>query len=203
MSTQSNTQERLYLDDPLYRDLGLLDIFVGLGVLFASLFLAAQMPWLVAVLPISLGPAFYGAQRTLVANRIREPRPRAVDRDRTGRLLVLLTVLGLLSLLLGVVTALGWSAGTLPGWLEAHRAALPAIGFGLPVTLALALTGAVLRIARCYAYALVSALLFVCGYLIGWAVWWSLAGVGAAIAIGGVVALARTFDQHPRASPRR
>jgi hypothetical protein len=191
------------MQDLRYQHQGLLDIFVGLGVLFAGLFLAAELPWLVAVLPTSLGPAFYGAQRMLVANRVHEPRPPALARKRRGRLLVLLTVLGLLSLLLAAVALWGWSAGTLPGWLETHRAALPAVGLGLPVALALALTGAVLRIARCYAYALVAAVLFACGYLIGWAVWWSLIGVGAAIAIGGVVSLARFLDQHPRASLRR
>ena len=196
MSTHPYTQEHTRPSQLPDHGNGLLDIFVGLGVLFAGLSLAVQMPWLTAILPLWLAPACFGARRRLIATRTTELRSSAASQDRTNRLLILLAAVG--PLLLAIVAAWGWTLDTLPGWLEAHRAALPAIGLGLPVVLALALTAAVKGIARYYAYAMVAAVLFAAGYLIDWAVWWSVIGVGATVALGGTASLALFFNRQPR-----
>jgi len=203
MSAHSNAQERQHVHSPLYHDDGLLDIFAGLGIVLAGLFLAADMPWLVAILPTSLGPAWYAAQKALVASRVPSPRAEAVPHKRVTWLLLLLAILGVLALLLGIGAALGWELGTLPAWLRARPAALPAIGLGLPRTLALALAGAALRCARYYAYAVLAAAAFAGGYLAGWAVWWSVAVAGTVIAAGGLVSLKLFLQAHPGTGPQR
>jgi hypothetical protein len=201
VSAHSNAQDRQRAAYPLYHDDGLLDVFAGLGIVFAGLFFAAGMPWLVAVLPTSLGPAWYAAQKALVASRIPSPRAEAVSPKRVGRLLVLLAILGILSLLLGLGAVLGWKLGALPAWLRGRPAALPAIGLGLPTALALALSGALLRIARYYTYAALAAAAFAGSYVADWAAWWPVVIVGGLLAAGGVVSLISFVCQHPTTGP--
>lgn len=203
MSIHPSTQERPRLDGLLYPDSGLLDIFVGLGILFAGLFLAAQMPWLVAILPTSLGPAWYAARRALIAPRITVSQGETVSPSRVNWLLALLVALGVLSLLLAIAATLAWDRDALPGWLYARPVLLPTVGFGLPIVLALALASLVLRIARYRAYAVLAVVVFVGGYLIGWAGWQSVAVTGTVVTAGGLVSLKFFLDAHPRASPRR
>jgi hypothetical protein len=198
VSIYSNAQESERQAYLFYNGDGLLDIFAGLGILFAGLFLMAGLPWLVAIFPTSLGPAWYGAKKAITAPRVAGVSLPAGAQRQVTRALAALALVGVLALLLGIAAAVGVSRDALPPWLLARPALVPAMGFGLPLILGLLAAAAVLGTARYSLYALVTALIFGAGYLLAWEVWWSLVAAGAAIALGGVTRLFLFLYEHPR-----
>jgi hypothetical protein len=197
VTRDSSTREREHRAYLFYHGDGILDIMVGVGILFAGLCLVAGLPWLVAVLPTTLVPVWRSAKRSITAPRATPVDVPVASQGCATRSLVILAILGMLCLGLGALVALGVSRDAMPSRLLAQIATLPDAAFGLPMIVGLAGVAVAMRIPRYFLYAALTAGAFAVGYLLSWVLWWSLVMAGAAVTLGGAVTLILFLRTHP------
>jgi hypothetical protein len=178
----------------LFHKDGLLDIFIGLGVLLTGAALWAEMVWMAGVWVAIFVPLWISARKSITYRRGTDVQPSGQGNFRFA--LVMSAALGVL--LLGVMVALTFFAGfeRLPAFrsfLDAYIHLL--VGLGLAGFLAV--TAAIMHLPRFYAYAALALAVFSIGHLAGWLFWMSLTLAGGLICLGGIVILGRFLQAHP------
>jgi len=174
---------------------GLLDIFIGLGILFAGLFLWTGLVWMVAIFIPTLLPSFQAARRNFLENRI---GIQALDSHRqvpAQKLQLAMTMMFVVLLLVGIgmLFAFGFMSGSLNEWLRQYFL----LAFGLIVAGVWLFAGAVLKLKRFYLYALFTFAALTTAQYTVLPFWLAMALLGGVITCVGLLVLIRFLQQHP------
>ena len=178
----------------LYHRDGLLDIFMGLGVLLAGAALWADMAWMAGVWVAIFVPLWISARKTITYQRVPEADLSPDDNRRYQ--LVLSVAVGLL--VLGVLTGLFFALGfAQPSALRSFLDRYIHLLMGAGLAGFLMLVAAVLHLPRYYAYAALTALIYIIGHFTGWQFWISMSLAGGLVSLSGFVVLGRFLWAHP------
>jgi hypothetical protein len=172
---------------------GLLDIFVGLGILTFGIGVAADLAWLAVMCPLFITPLWRCCR-----GRIAPPRTKGVSllqsEDVERRLeIAALTAVAAMALATLAGVALFWAFVTnhislgLQTWLERY---LLLVG-GLAGSLVVGLVAVLSRMRRFFLYAVLMACVFAMGYKFSASAALSLASVGVMICLLGLMVLVR------------
>ena len=105
MNTDMHFQSKDSAGTQAFHGDGLLDIFLGTGVLIATAAMLAEMPWLAGIFPATFVPIWRDARKKMTTPRlIRYAIPTGSGR-RAMMLISGVTLAGVISLGLGVVAA--------------------------------------------------------------------------------------------------
>jgi hypothetical protein len=190
-NTKLETDRRYFLE---YRD-GMVDIFIGLGILFAGLFLVSDMPWMAGIfIPLFL-PSWKAARE-----RLHRRRSLLLENDPFSRAQgqkVLLSI----TLLIGTLVLVGIGALLAPGllsvpameWLRAYFL----VGLGGIFAIVWAIAALVLKVSRFNLYAIFTFVLLAMAQFTNLPFWASLAIAGGSIMLAGMVVLLRFIQEHP------
>ena len=181
-----------------YHEDGLLDLLLGLAVLLAGVYAAVDLDiplgaaWVVLWLPIWLS-----AKRSITARRapnveISEERYAGMMRAAAFAVITLVLLVFAGSLLL-----LGQSGGLVPSWFLTGLREHLTVVLGLVGALVMAIAGWLSGLNRLYAYALLTAVVFVGSYLLQAPAGLAVAAVGGAVMLWGLVMLSRFVRSHP------
>jgi hypothetical protein len=181
-----------------YHEDGLLDLLIGLAVLPAGVYALVDLDiplgalWLVLWLPVWLS-----AKKSITARRA--PGVEVSQRQYVGMMRAAVFVVTALVLLVFAVLVVLWgrNAGFLTEGLLAALAQYLMVGLGLSGALILSVAAWLSGLARLYAYAVLTALAFVGGYLIGASFALALTVVAAVVSVWGAVLLVRFVKTHP------
>ena len=186
-------EQRAY--QTLWED-GLIDLFVGAGVLGIGVSWITGYPVFGAVLPAMLVPMWQAARK-----RIAEPRsgyvefsPRRKGRERRGLGILLLVGSLMLTLAIALFAIARHGAQAFEGITPVVIPALPAALLALGA----ALVGAIVGIHRFLAYAVLLLITGAVGTALAAEPGWHMVASGAAIAAVGVVRLASFLRRYPR-----
>jgi MFS family permease len=187
----------------LFHGDGLLDIFVGLGILLFGAGMLVEMPWLVAVFPATLWPVWQDIKKSLTAPRLERAGVAPTPETEQNKRLAMMSVIGVLVLSLGVGVSFFMIMGAAPSaaqvWLRQHFA----VAFGVFLAVMIGTVGRVFRAGRYYAYAAVILASFA-------AAQWSSLSLpiatvisGAAILLAGLGVLIRFVRMYPAQGENR
>ena len=197
-SVQTNPQED-YLH---YHNDGLLDIFIGLGILVVGLGMLTDIYYVfIAILPAIMIPVWRDAKKRYTAPRMKTIHFPEADRiaRRTMALLTGLLMAGMLVFLAGAMVALfgSHSNGLLPVWMQAFLK--DNFGYLLGAFGALVLTSiAVLyKLKRYFVYAALTLAIFTITSALMAPFWLTIASTGITIALFGLVVLLRFKQEYP------
>ncbi|MFC1996434.1 hypothetical protein ACFLXI_02355 [Chloroflexota bacterium] len=193
MSTlASNKSESQYV---LYNKDGLLDIFIGLGIFFAGLFLWTEMVWMAGVfIPIFL-PSFKAARKRFLLSRIGSLDQDQQQQGQAQKLIfsgaLLLGVILLVGI--GLFFAFGFMSGAVNEWLRQYFLLIIGIIFATVWVFA----GVLLRINRYYLYAVFTIIAMFVAQFTAIPFWSTLAVLGGLITLVGLFILIRFLQQNP------
>ncbi len=192
MSTIS--QEELSRKYYFYHHDGLLDIFIGLGVLLAGAGFLAGMPWMGGIWAAIMLPVWASARKAVTYRRAGDVQPRRGERARMWLLMSVLVGVLALGVLTSSVFVLGsGSQPALCAFLDSYFNL--ALGAGLAICPLL--IAAILGLPRYYAYALLTLAVFAAGQPLDWPFWIGLVAVGGSMTLAGCGVLARFIQTHP------
>ena len=177
-----------------YHQDGLLDIFIGLGILMAGLSLWAGMFWMAGAWVAIFLPMWIAARKSITYRRAVEELPLPEEHNRYPVVVAVLIGLVLMGVLVGVVFSFG--AANLPSlrtWLSSYIHLV----IGLGIALFLIVTAAVMRIPRFTIHAGLVVAVFAAGQWLGWVFWVSMSVSGGLVTLLGAAVLIRFFSRHP------
>jgi MFS family permease len=176
---------------------GVGDIFAGLIILSFGIGVLSEIFWFGAILVPALFPVWQDVRKRLAARRLGHGETTPAQVNRAKIRLVLMAVLGLGTLLLGLVFLVIFSQGSfLPGlrtWLQEYFG----LAMGGVATFLLALVGAINRIGRFYFYAALALAVFIAGYFLNLGLGISMTLSGALIILVGLFVLIQFLREHP------
>ncbi|NIN66879.1 MAG: hypothetical protein GTO63_19735 [Anaerolineae bacterium] len=179
---------------------GLLDLLVGLAVALGglSMLLGLDVPfaavWVVVWLPV-----WMSAKKAITARRMADvgvSEEQYAGMMRAGVFVVAVLVLAVLA---GMVLLWGQSTGNMPAWFFEGLRLYLIVVLGLFGALVIAVAGWLSGLDRLYAYAAMTAIAFVGGYLLNAPIALAVTVVGAIIAFWGGLMLARFVRKYPKA----
>ncbi|MBU0493874.1 MAG: hypothetical protein KKA73_28250 [Chloroflexi bacterium] len=181
-----------------YHEDGVVDIFVGLGILFFGLTMLTDLPWMVGVLPAMCVPIYAAAKKSITIPRMGYVK-FSPQRTRTPMLILLGVGIALfLCFLLGAVFYAGRQAvpPAFADWLREYHmlvlGAIVAVSFG---------GGALITgLNRLYAYAVLTMLWFIGGYLLAVPAWLQVVVLGGLLLFAGSIVLVRFLRRYPIAA---
>jgi len=191
-------EQRAYMR--YYQD-GVLDLLVGLGILLAGLTMLVDSDFPLPVLWVVLWvPVWMSAKKWITARRLPDvevPKEHLAGMMRAGVFIVLMLVLALLA---GMVVLWGRSTGSVPaGFLEGLREYLMVV-LGVTGAFVMGVAAWLSGLGRLYAYAMLTAVAFVGGYLLHAPFALALTVVGGVITLWGGVMLVRFVRKYPKAT---
>jgi hypothetical protein len=179
----------------LYHEDGLLDIFIGLGIFFAGLFLWGEMVWMVAIfIPIFM-PTFQSARK-----RFLQPRVGKLDHDpklqaQSQKILLYST------LLLGVLALAGvgmfFAFGILSGKVNDLIRGYILIILGALFASVWVFAAVMLKLPRFYLYALLTFVPLAAAQYTSLPFWAALSLTGGLVTLIGFVVFIRFLQEHP------
>ena len=191
-TSASNTGEH---PTAYYHQDGLLDIFMGVGVLMLGLFWSVEMPWLAGVIVAALVPAWKPARERITFRRLGVAGPPAAGRSRAALLVGLVSGALLFAAGAGVAALLAF--GTLSAearaWLGENLMLMLA---GLCALMLLAVA-AVMQIRRYYLYAALTAVVLIALQVLNAPIAAYWIGPGLLLMAGGGLLLFRFLRTHP------
>jgi hypothetical protein len=182
----------------MYYGDGLLDIGIGIGLLFIGFAMIFGFGALAGIYPALIFPIAKSAKRSITAPRMHHldfmPEPDAESRMRRSRAVVAITLavllaIGVLALLMSRMTPARISTG-----LRAN--ALVIVGLLLAALFIALAWGASTK--RLRGYAGVALLVLVCGYWFNLGAAWYLMIIGSVVGAHGAVVLSRFVRDYPR-----
>ena len=180
-----------------YRD-GLLDIGIGLGLLFIGFAMIFGFGALAGVYPVLIFPIARSAKRSITAPRMHHldfmPESGAESRMRRSRAVIMATFAVLLAI--GVL-ALLMSRG-IPSRISDSLRANALVIFGIMLTALFILIAWGTATKRLRSYAGVAILTLVCGYWFDVKVSWYLMILGSFVGVCGAVVLSRFIRDYPK-----
>jgi hypothetical protein len=191
----SEREQRAYMR---YHQDGLADLLIGLGILLAGLNMLLDWDvslgalWVVLWLPIWLS-----AKKSITARRI--PDVQVSREQYAGMLKAGVFVSGMLVLLVAAVLLVLWgqTTGNIPAWFLAVVREYFMVFLGLFGALVLAVAAWLSGLNRLYAYALLTAVAFVGGYLLNAPIALAVAVVGGIIMLWGLGMLVSFVRKYP------
>jgi len=188
--------QRVYL---YYHQDGLVDIFIGLGILFLGLSMFAEAAWMVAIYPILLLPAWQSVKKSITAPRMGWAELALVQRvrKRLDRTLVVSEVTIMLLLLLGLFMFWVQERDNTPPALQRWFKEYFGLALGLSGALFASLTAFLSGIKRFHLYAISGVVVFVAGYLLDMSLSLSVSLMGGLTLLIGSAALVRFLCRHP------
>jgi hypothetical protein len=181
-----------------YHEDGLLDLLVGLSVLLGGLYILVDLDiplggaWVVLWLPIWLS-----ARKAITARRlpyVEIPQEQYAGMMRAATFVVITLTLAVFA---GSIILLGHSTGSVPEWFVIGLRQYLTVVSGLLGALVLAIAGWLSKLNRLYAYALLTAVAFVGGYVLRAPTSLAVALVGGCITLWGLRMLAGFVRKHP------
>jgi hypothetical protein len=182
----------------MYYGDGLLDIGIGIGLLFVGFAMIFGFGALAVIYPALIFPVAKSAKRSITAPRMHHldfmPEPDAETKMRRSRAVVSATLAVLLAI--GVLALLmsRMMPERIAGELRAN--ALLIFGGMLAAFFSLIAWGTAAK--RIRGYASIAVLALVCGYWFGLAVSWYLMILGSFVGVCGAVVLSRFIRDYPR-----
>jgi hypothetical protein len=181
-----------------YHQDGLLDLLVGFALLLGGIYVLVDLDiplgaiWVVLWLPIWLS-----AKKSITARRI--PDVEVSEHQDAGLMRAALFGVGALVLLVLAVLVVLWgqSTGSVPEWFLAGLRQYLAPVLGLLGALVLVIAAWLSGLNRLYAYALLTAVAFTGGYLLGAPFALAVTVVAAVVTVWGAVLLVRFVRTHP------
>ncbi|MEJ2305150.1 MAG: hypothetical protein P8Y14_26815 [Anaerolineales bacterium] len=176
---------------------GVGDIFAGLFILSFGIGMLSEIFWFGAILVPALFPVWQQVRKRLAARRLGHVETTSAQVNRAKIRLALMAVVGLGTLLLGLVFFLIFSQESflhgLRTWLQEYFE----LAMGGLATLLLVLVGAINRIGRFYFYAALALAVFTAGYILNLGLAITMTLLGALIILAGLFVLIRFLREHP------
>jgi hypothetical protein len=141
-------ERRAYLS---YHEDGLIDIVLGIGLFIASLWVYAEMIWLMGGVIVALTPMYMGMKRKYTFPRIGEV---TFSKDRTKRSqnsMTFLVIMNAVGVLLGFVFWMAFSGDTRPQWILIMIDNFPVV-LGIAGGVIWAVVGYITDLTRFYRY---------------------------------------------------
>jgi hypothetical protein len=179
----------------LYHKDGLMDIFIGLGVIFAGLFIWTELVWMAAIfIPVFL-PSFQAARKRFLQTRIGELEDNQQQVAQAQKLILSITLLlGLLFLAgIGVFLAFDFMSGAVSEWLRQYFLLILGAIFGGVWVFA----GWMLKIMRFYLYGAFTFVFLGVAQFLVLPFWLALVMLGGMIVLVGLMVLIRFCQQYP------
>lgn len=182
----------------MYHQDGLLDIFLALGILFATVAFSAGMFWLVAILPVIFNLLWVSARQSITAPRLVGTSPATIRTGKSQPVFIMLTILGVVAFILGA--AVFWLFATentstgLREWVRQNFVLVSWVFGGLLLALIAILT----RLPRYYFYALLALSAGVGGPLLGCKPVIYVVGLASSILVVGLLTLLHFLRTNPR-----
>jgi MFS family permease len=184
-------QSRRYF---FYHKDGLLDIFIGLGIMMAGLSLWAGMFWMAGGWVAIFVPLWISARKSITFRRAADADALPEQDNRYPLVMAVMIGLVLVGVLVGVFFSLGsTNLPSLRAWLSEYFH----LAVGLGIALLLMITAAVMRIPRFTIYAGLAVAVFAAGQWLGWVFWVGMSVSGGLMALLGSAVLIRFIRQHP------
>ena len=181
-----------------YHQDGLLDIFLGLGIIFSVAVIKFGFVWFVAILPAIFWPLWMSAKEAITAPRLVGSQI-SQEQVAQGRTAILgFTSVGFVALILGLVVFWIFSTDSAPAGLNNWLRENFLIAMGVIGSFILALAALLTRITRYYAYALLAFLAGVGGPLLDIRPLFYTIAFGLIMLLSGLVILLRFTRTHPR-----
>lgn len=182
-----------------YHQDGLLDLLVGLGVLLAGLTMLVDSDFPLAALWVVVWvPMWMSAKKWITARRLPDvevPKEHLAGMMRAGVFIVLMLVLAVLA---GMVVLWGRSTGSVPaGFLEGLREYLMVV-LGVTGAFVMGVAAWLSGLGRLYAYAMLTAVAFVGGYLLHAPIGLAVTVVASIIMLWGAGMLVRFVRKYPK-----
>ena len=178
-----------------YHKDGLLDIFIGLGIFFAGLFLWTEMVWLSGIFIPVFMPSFLAARKRFLQPRFGNPDHNLQQPVQAQKLIFLIILLlgGLLLAWFLMSFIFGFMSGPINEWLRQYFLLMIGIIFAIVWIFA----SAMLRINRFYLYAFFTFLALSFAQFTSLLFWVALSVLGGLISFFGLIILFRFVQQHP------
>ena len=182
-----------------YQQDGLLDLLVGLGVLLAGLTMLVDSDFPLAALWVVVWlPMWMSAKKWITARRLPDvevPKEHLAGMMRAGVFIVLMLVLAVLATM---VVLWGRSIGSVPaGFLEGLREYLMVL-LGVTGAFVMGVAAWLSGLGRLYAYAMLTAVAFVGGYLLQAPIALGVTVVASIITLWGLAMLVRFVRKYPK-----
>lgn len=180
-----------------YQD-GLLDIFLALGILFATAAFSAGLFWLVAILPVVFSLVWVKARQSTIAPRLAGGIPASTRSGKSRLVFALLSILGVFAFALGVVMFWMFATDNTPiglrEWVRQNFVLICWVFGGL----LLGLIALLARLPRYYFYALLALAAGTGGSLLGLQPVIYVMILAALMLVVGLITLLHFFRTHPR-----
>ena len=181
-----------------YHEDGLADLLVGLGVLLFGLPMLVDLDFPLAALWVVVWvPIWVSGKKSITARRLPDvevPKEHLAGMMRAGVFIALMLVLALLA---GMVVLWGRSTGGVPaGFLEGLREYLMVV-LGVTGAFVMGVAAWLSGLDRLYAYAMLTAVAFVGGYLLNVPIALAVTVVASIIMLWGAVLLVRFVRKYP------
>jgi hypothetical protein len=181
-----------------YHEDGLADTFIGLGVLLAGLMMLFDWDislggvWVVLWLPLWLS-----AKRSITARRV--PDVQVSSEQYSGAWKAAIFMCSMLIVLVAAAMVVLWGqvSGSIPAWFLAGLREYLMVVLGLFGAVVIGAAAWLSGLRRLYAYALLTAVASVGGYLLGAPIALVVTLMGGVVALWGLVLLIRFVHEHP------
>lgn len=177
---------------------GLLDLLVGLAIILGglTLLLDSDVP-LGAVWVVVCLPAWLAAKKSITARRMPDSEvseEQYAGMMRAGAFVVVALVLAVFA---GMVVLWGRSTGSVPAWFFEGLREYLIVVLGLFGALVIGVAAWLSGLNRPYAYAALTAVVFIGGYLLNAPIALAVAVVGGIVTVWGAVLPVRFVRRHP------
>lgn len=181
-------ERRAYL---LYHEDGLIDIIIGVCIMISSLYIFAEMIWLIGSMAAIWLPVYMSAKKKITFPRIGQVTFSKSRSGRTRNVFFFFLAINVLGVLLGAYAFTAVSGGSIPAWLvllgEYFTIVIGLIGASL-----FCVIGAITEIRRYYGYAAATFVIIGSNHFLGVPFAAHLGILGVVVLASGIVQL-QTF----------
>jgi hypothetical protein len=174
---------------------GFVDIFIGLGIFFAGLFLWFEKVWMIAIFIPALMPSFQAIRERVIETRIGKSDPNANQYVINQKItLYILLIIGI-SVLSVFVIFFVFKFHSLPGIAIFQQYIL--LVLGMIFTSLWIFAGAMLRVRRYIFHAALTLVVMMLGQFINLPFWMTCVILGGLITFLGALVLLKLLKQYP------
>lgn len=177
-----------------YHKDGLLDIFIGSGLLLFGLTIFSDVAWMGGVIAVVLAPLWLPVKKLITAPRVRTMELTPAHHVGLRKTRWRLTMLGLVGFLLGILVFWLIASDSMPAWLLSR----PDVLFGGVFAVGLVAIAAVGKLVRYYVYAGLTLAVFIGHRLLDVDLAFAITLAGIMIFLGGLGLLIRFLRAYPR-----
>lgn len=176
-----------------YHQDSLLDIFLALGILFATAAFSAGMFWLIAILPVVFSLLWISSRQSITSPSLARSSSFATRSGNKQPVFTLLTILGVVSFVLGAVVFWMFTTDNTPAGLREWFQQNLVLGAWVFGGLLLGLIALLAHLPRYYFYALLVLALGIGGPLLGFQTVLYIVGIAFVMLMVGLLNLFYAF----------